>query len=60
MRHWGIESTHANVLLFSAMAISSISCRLSQDVSKGSREQIQPITISTPTPQQQLFYYAMN
>ena len=47
-RHWG---THVNILLSSAMTMGSTSCKSSQDVSKWSREQIQPITISTPPPQ---------
>ena len=48
-RHWGNESTHVNILLSSATTMGSTSCKSSQDVSKMSREQIQPITISTPS-----------
>ena len=39
--HWGNESTHANILLSSAMTIGSTSCKPPQDVSKRSREHIQ-------------------
>ena len=46
-RHWGNESTHVNILLSSAMTMGSTSCKLPQDVSKRSPEQIQPITVST-------------
>ena len=37
-----------HILLSSAMTMGSTSCKPSQDASKRSREQIQPITISTP------------
>ena len=41
-------STHVNIPLSSAMTMGRTSCKPSLDVSKRSREPIQPITISTP------------
>ena len=41
------QSTHVNILLSLAMTMGSTSRKPSQDVSKRSREQIQPTTIST-------------
>ena len=49
-RHRDKESTHVNSLLSSTMTMGSTSCKPSQDVSKRSREQILPITISLPSP----------
>ena len=43
-----MTATHENILLCLAMTMGSTSCKPSQGVSKRSREQIQPITISTP------------
>ena len=49
---------HVNVLHPSAMTMGSTSCKLSQDFSKRSREQIQPINVSTPQNKKRRLYLA--
>ena len=46
--HTAVQSCDNNGTTSSAITMGSRSCKTSQDVSKKSREQIQPSTISTP------------